>query len=44
MWLVILAGIGKEIFDSIGGGIVDIWDIVATIAGGFFVWLIIELL
>lgn len=42
LW-VLIAGIGKEIFDLFGGGVVDIWDIVATIAGGYFMWLIMQI-
>jgi len=42
MWLVLLAGIGKEIYDSFSGGIVDFWDIVATVAGGLIAWLIVN--
>jgi hypothetical protein len=42
LW-VLLAGIGKEIFDSFGGGIVDFWDIIATVMGGLMVWLVIQI-
>ena len=42
LW-VLIAGIGKEIFDLFSGGVVDIWDIVATIAGGYFMWLIMQI-
>lgn len=31
---VIVAGVGKEVWDSFGYGTVDYWDIVATVAGG----------
>ena len=30
----IIAGVGKEIYDSFGFGTVDTWDAVATIVGG----------
>ena len=43
MFWVFLAAMGKEIFDLFSGGVVDIWDIVATIAGGYFMWLIMQI-
>ncbi|GAH34232.1 unnamed protein product [marine sediment metagenome] len=42
LW-VLIAGIGKEIFDLFSGGITDIWDIVVTVAGGYFMWLIMQI-
>ena len=35
--LVIVAGVGKEVYDHFFGGTVDLMDIVATIAGGHLV-------
>lgn len=42
MWLVILLGIGKEVYDFFAGGVVDFWDIVATVIGGLVMYLILK--
>ena len=41
MWIVILAGIAKEVFDMFNGGTVEVLDALATILGGALMWLIL---
>ena len=34
---VVLAGVGKEVWDSKGNGNVELWDATMTVLGGLFV-------
>lgn len=41
MWIVILIGIAKEIFDMFSGGTVELLDTLATILGGLVMYIIL---